>query len=178
MVYVSHAIEEVTRLADHLVLVSDGRTLAEGDVAEVLSRADLKPHTGRFEAGAVIDARVARHDERYGLTTLAFAGGELVVANLDALPGEPVRARIRSRDVALALERPQAASFQNVLEARVESLGGELGAVVEVALRVGATPLAARITRESAERLALAPGTRVYALVKAIAIDRRSVGYA
>jgi molybdate transport system ATP-binding protein len=178
MVYVSHAIEEVTRLADRLVLVSDGRTVAEGDVAEVLSRADLKPHTGRFEAGAVIDARVARHDERYGLTRLAFDGGELVVANLDALPGEPVRARIRSRDVALALERPRAASFQNVLEATVESVGGEFGAIVDVELRVGRTPLVARLTRESVERLAIAPGAKVFALVKAIAIDRRSVGYA
>ena len=178
MVYVSHAIEEVTRLADRLVLVSEGRTIAEGEVAELLSRADLKPHTGRFEAGAVIDARVARLDERYGLTVLAFAGGELVVANLDALPGEPVRARIRSRDVALALEKPRASSFQNVLEARVESIGGEFGAIVDVHLRVGATPLVARITRESAQRLALAPGVKAFALVKAIAIDRRSVGYA
>ncbi|HXS50903.1 MAG TPA: molybdenum ABC transporter ATP-binding protein [Usitatibacter sp.] len=177
-VYVSHAIEEVTRLADHLVLVSDGRTIAEGDVAQLLSRPDLQPPTERFEAGAVIEARVARHDERYGLTTLAFEGGELVVANLDALPGEPVRARIRSRDVALALDRPRAASFQNVLEASVESVGGEFGAIVDVQLRVGATPLVARITRESAERLGLAPGVKVHALVKAIAIDRRSVGYA
>jgi len=178
IVYVSHAIEEVTRLADHLVLVSDGRTIAEGEVAEVLSRADLKPYTGRFEAGAVIEARVARQDERYGLATLAFDGGELVVANLDALPGEPVRARIRSRDVALALERPRASSFQNVLEATVESVGAEFGAIVDVVLRVGATPLVARITHESLDRLRIVPGLRLFALVKAIAIDRRSVGYA
>ncbi|HUI99619.1 MAG TPA: TOBE domain-containing protein, partial [Usitatibacter sp.] len=101
-----------------------------------------------------------------------------VVGNLDALPGEPVRARIRSRDVALALERPRATSFQNVLEGAVESVGREFGAIVDVELRVGRSTLVARITRESAERLGLAPGVRVYALVKAIAIDRRSVGYA
>ncbi len=178
MVYVSHAIEEVTRLADRLVLVSDGRTIAEGDVAEVLSRSDLKPYVGRFEAGSVIDARVARHDEQYGLTVLAFEGGELVVANIDALPGEPVRARVRSRDVAIALEAPASASFQNVLPATVESLGEEFGAIVDVALRVGSTPLVARITRQSAQRLRIAPGQRVFALIKAIAIDRRSVGYA
>jgi molybdate transport system ATP-binding protein len=178
IVYVSHAVEEVTRLADRLVLVSDGRTVAQGDVAEVLGRADLKPLTGRFEAGAVIDARVARHDERYELTVLAFDGGELVVPNVDALVGEPVRARVRSRDVALALEIPRDTSFQNILAATVESMGDEFGAIVDVSLRVGATPLAARITRRSAERLALAPGKPVYALVKAIAIDRRSVGYA
>jgi molybdate transport system ATP-binding protein len=178
MVYVSHAIEEVTRLADRLVVMSDGRTIDEGEVAQVLSRVDLGSHAGRFEAGAVIEARVARHDERYGLATLAFEGGELVVANLDALPGEPVRARIRARDVALALERPRAASFQNVLEATVLSMGAEFGAIVDVELRVGAATLVARVTRESVDRLGLAPGVAVYALVKAIAIDRRSVGYA
>jgi molybdate transport system ATP-binding protein len=178
IVYVSHAVEEVTRLADRLVLVSDGRTVAQGDVAEVLSRADLKPLTGRFEAGAVIDARVARHDERYQLSVLAFDGGELVVPNVDALPGEPVRARVRARDVAIALEAPRAASFQNVLAAKVESVGGEFGAIVDVWLRVGPTPLVARLTRQSAERLGLAPGMPVFALVKAIAIDRHSVGYA
>jgi len=89
-----------------------------------------------------------------------------------------VRARIRSRDVALALERPQDASFQNVLEATVESIGEEFGAIVDVNLRVGTTPLVARLTRASADRLGLVPGRKVYALVKAIAIDRRSVGYA
>ena len=178
IVYVSHALEEVTRLADSLVLLADGRIAAQGPVAQVLARPEMQQHTGRFEAGAVIETRVARHDERYGLTTLAFDGGELVVGNLDALPGEPVRARIRSRDVALALERPRATSFQNVLEGAVESVGREFGAIVDVELRVGRSKLVARITRESAERLGLAPGVRVYALVKAIAIDRRSVGYA
>ena len=178
IVYVSHAIEEVTRLADRLVLMSDGRTAASGTVADLMGRADLKPLLGRFEAGGVIEARVARHDEKYGLTTLAFDGGELVVPNGDALPGEPVRARIRARDVALALEAPRAASFQNVLEATVVSLGGEFGAIVDVELRIGVTPLVARITRQSCERLRLAPGAHVYALVKSVAIDRRSVGYA
>ncbi|MGE5096331.1 MAG: molybdenum ABC transporter ATP-binding protein [Betaproteobacteria bacterium] len=178
IVYVSHAVEEVTRLADRLVLVADGHTIAEGAVAEVLGRADLRPHTGRFEAGAVIDARVERHDEGYGLTVLAFDGGELVVPNVDALVGATVRARIRARDVAIALEAPRAASFQNVLPATVEALSEEFGAIVDVALRVGSTPLVARITRQSAERLAIAPGQPVYALVKAIAIDRRSVGWA
>jgi len=178
IVYVSHAIEEVTRLADRLVLLGDGRTIASGTVAELMARADLKPLLGRFEAGGVIEARVARHDERYGLTVLAFDGGELVVPNVEALHGEPVRARIRARDVAIALEPPRAASFQNVLAASVAAIGNEFGAIVEVELLVGATRLAARITRQSAERLGLAPGMRVYALVKSVAIDRHSVGYA
>jgi len=178
MVYVSHALEEVTRLADRVVIVSDGRVAAEGNAAEVLSRPDLAPLTGRFEGGAVIEARVASHDARYELTTLAFAGGTLVVPNLDALPGEPVRVRIRARDVSLALERPQGVSIQNVLPATVRAIGGEFGAIVDVQLDAGGTPLRARITRKAAEELRLAPGVPVHALVKAVSIDRHSAGFA
>jgi molybdate transport system ATP-binding protein len=178
IVYVSHALEEVTRLADSLVLVSDGRVAAQGGVAEVLARPEVEAHTGRFEAGAVIEARVARHDEAYGLTLLAFDGGELVVPNVDALPGEPVRARIRARDVSIALTAPAGISIQNVLAAEVAGVSGEFGAIVDVTLRVGGTALTARVTRKAAEQLGLAPGMRVHALVKAVSIDRRSVGFA
>jgi len=178
IVYVSHALEEVTRLADSMVLLSDGRVAAQGSVAEVLARPEMQAHTGRFEAGSVIEARVCRHDEAYGLTLLAFDGGELVVPNVDALPGEPVRARIRARDVSLALTRPSGISIQNVFPAEVAAISGEFGAIVDVSLLVGATALTARITRKAAEQLALAPGARVHALVKAVSIDRRSVGFA
>ena len=178
IVYVTHAIEEVTRLADHMVVLSDGKVAAQGRVAEVMSRAELQPLTGRFEAGAVVDARVASLDERYGLSTLAFAGGELVVPNVDALPGEPVRARIRARDVSLALARPSGVSIQNVFPAQVVALTSEFGAIVDVTLDVNGTRLIARITRKAADELALAPGRPVFALVKAVSIDRRSVGFA
>jgi molybdate transport system ATP-binding protein len=178
MVYVSHAIEEVTRLADRVVVVADGRVAAEGDVAQMASRHELGAPAGRAEEGAVIQARVISHDPRYDLTTLAFAGGELVVPNVDALPGEEVRVRIRSRDVSIALARPTQISIQNVFEATLVSLGGEYGAIIDVELRVGDTSLAARITRRAASELGLAPGQRVYALVKAVSIDRRSVGFA
>lgn len=178
IVYVSHVVEEVTRLADILVVIADGKLVASGPVAETLTRADVQAHEGRYDAGAVIETRVARHDERFELSVLAFDGGELVVPNIDALPGEPVRARIRSRDVSLALERPRAVSIQNILEATVVSLGGEFGAIVDVALRVGPTPLSARVTRKAAAELGLAPGKKVFAMVKAVSIDRRSVGFA
>ena len=133
---------------------------------------------GRFDAGGVVEARVARIDERYGLTTLAFDGGELVVPNLDALPGEPVRARIRARDVSISLERPRSISMQNILAATVLEISVEYGAIVDVKLTVGSTTLLARVTRKAAEELQLAPGLPVHALVKAVAIDRRSVGFA
>ena len=178
IVYVSHALEEVTRLADSMVLLADGKVVAHGTVAQVLSRPEMQAQTARFEAGSVLETRVARHDERYGLTLLAFEGGELAVPNVDALPGEPVRARIRARDVSIALAAPTGLSIQNVLAAQVETISQEFGAIVDVSLRVGATPLVARVTRKAVDELRLAPGMRVHALVKAVSIDRRSVGFA
>ena len=178
IVYVSHALEEVTRLADHLVVMSEGRVVTTGPAAQVLGRKDLSPHLGRFEAGSVIEARVARLDEVYGLTTLAFDGGQLVVPNLDSLPGEPVRARIRARDVSIALQRPSGVSLQNILPAVVETIGDEFGAIVDVQLRIGREVLTARVTRKAVQELALAPGLPVFAMVKAVSIDRRSVGFA
>lgn len=178
IVYVSHAVEEVTRLADRLVLMADGRAVAEGPVAELLNRPEFAGHTGRFEAGAVVETRVARHDERFDLSVLAFEGGELVVPNVGALIGETVRARIRARDVSLALTRPSGITIQNVLAASVVSVGGEFGAIVDVGLRVGRTPLVARVTRKAAFELGLVPGMALFAMVKAVSIDRRSVGFA
>ena len=179
MVFVSHAIEEVTRLADHVVMMAEGRVVAEGPAAGVLSRPDIAASAGRFEAGAVLEARVARHDARYELTTLAFPGGELVVPNLDALPGEPVRVRIRARDVSLALARPQGLSIRNVLAGTVASVGHEYGAIVDVEVDVGhGARLVARVTRLAAEELGLRPGLPILALVKAVSIDRRSAGFA
>jgi molybdate transport system ATP-binding protein len=178
MVFVSHAVEEVTRLADHVVMMAEGRVLAEGDATEVLSRPDLAALAGRFEAGAVVEARAVSHDARYELTTLAFAGGQLVVPNLDALPGEPVRLRIRARDVSLALERPAGLSIRNVIPAVIVSVGGEFGAILDVALDIGGAQLIARVTRLAADELDLRPGLRVFALIKAVSIDRRSAGFA
>ncbi len=178
IVYVSHALEEVTRLADHVVLLAEGRLVAAGCAMDVLARADLSPYLGRFEAGAVIETRVERHDEEFGLTWLAFDGGTLVVPNVDALPGEPVRARIRARDVSLALARPEVISVQNILPATVRSVREEFGAIVDVHLAIGTTPLVARLTRKAVVELGIAPGVRVHALVKAVSIDRRSVGFA
>jgi molybdate transport system ATP-binding protein len=178
IVYVSHSVAEITRLSDTVVILSDGRTLASGDVDDVMGRIDLRPQTGRYEAGAVIEATVAEHDERYGLTRLAFEGGSLTVPNVEALAGERVRVRIRARDVSLAVAPPSGLSILNVLEGSITAIGDDEGPIVEVQLRIGATPLQARITRRSRVELGLAEGQPVYALIKAVSLDRRSVGYA
>jgi molybdate transport system ATP-binding protein len=178
MVYVTHEIEEIVRLAERMVLMSDGRSIAYGPVPEIMARLDLKPMTGRFEGGAVLEAVVAAHDLDYGITTLVFDGGELQCTGVDALRGERVRVRIRARDVAVALERPPATSVRNVLAGRIAEIGASTGAEVDVRIEIGRVSLLARLTRRSADDLALAPGRPVYALVKSVAIDHRSVGYA
>lgn len=178
IVYVSHSIEEVTRVADHLVLVADGHTLASGPLTEIMGRVDLEPYLGRFQAGAVIEARVARHDEQDGLTTLAFDGGEFLVPVVDSLPGEPVKIRVRARDVALALAPPAGTSFLNVLEGCVTAISDRPGPLVDVTLAVGRATIVSRLSRRSCERLGLAPGMKAFALVKAVALDRHAVGFA
>jgi len=178
IVYVSHAIDEVVRLADAMVIISEGRSIAAGDVAALSARLDLRPHLGRFEAGAVLETTVAEHDLRYGLTRLRFDGGELFASDVDALVGERLRVRVRARDVSLALSAPRDASFLNVLAGVVAEIGETKGAGVDVSVAIGATTIVARITRKSVEGLALAPGKPVFALVKSVAIDRHSVGYA
>jgi molybdate transport system ATP-binding protein len=178
IVYVSHEIEEVVRLADTMVLVSEGRAAACDTVPAIMNRLDLKPMTGRFEGGAVLDGVVAFQDLDYGLSRIVFPGGELQATGVDALPGERVRVRIRSRDVSIALTVPERISIRNVLAGRVVEVGPLDGAEVDLRIAVGASTLLARLTRRSFEELGLGAGSDVFAMVKSVAIDRRSAGYA
>jgi molybdate transport system ATP-binding protein len=174
IVYVSHAVDEVVRLADTVVLMAGGKVVALGDVEEVMGRPDLRPAGGMFEGGAIIDAHVASQDMEYDLATLTFDGGSLTVANLDALVGEHVRVRVRARDVSIALDLPRRISIQNVLRGRIAAIGEERNGVVDVSIAVGRAMLRSRVTRRAAEQLALAPGMEVYALIKAVSLDRRT----
>ena len=176
IIYVSHALEEVTRLADQMVLLADGAVVATGSAVELMSRPDLSPHTGRHEAGALIKTRVAGHDE-FGLTELAFEGGVLRVSGLDLADGTQVRARIRARDVAIATARPSDLSILNVFAGRVAEMHPSGAAAMDLQLDIG-VKLWARITARSAHDLGLVPGREVYALVKSVAIDRHSLGLA
>jgi molybdate transport system ATP-binding protein len=178
IVYVSHSVAEITRLADTLVVLSAGECVGVGDVENVMGRLDLKPSTGRYEAGAVIETTVTAHDLDFDLTTLRFEGGELTVPGLNAVIGERVRARIRARDVSLAIHRPTGLSIVNVLSGKVTAIREEFGPVVDIQVAVGKTVLLARITRRSRAQLDVHEGQDLYALVKAVSFDHRSTGYA
>ena len=175
IVYVSHSIAEVTRLATRIVLISAGRVHAVGPVQEVMGRAELYPLAGRFEAGAVLGVRITAHDPHWNLTQLTGDFGNLTVPRLDAPVGVALRVRIRARDVILALTRPTGISALNVLAAEVERLVPIEEGALEVQLRLGGERLLARVTRRSGAALGLAAGREVFAVIKTVAIDRRSL---
>ena len=168
--YVSHAMDEVARLADHLVLLEKGRVIASGALHETLARLDLP--TAHFDdAGAVIEAAVAQQDETYHLTRVDFSGGHLWVGKVNQPFGSGVRARVLARDVSIATQAPQGSSINNILNARIEEIRDEGPDKVIVRLKVGDTQvLLSRITRRSRDQLSLVAGMYVCAQVKSVAL--------
>jgi molybdate transport system ATP-binding protein len=169
VIYVSHALGEVARLADALVVMADGQVVASGPTGAVLSRLDLGEAIGRDEAGAVLAARVVAHDAATGVTHLAHPSGELFHPLLDAPLGATVRLRVRARDVALAVGEPGRLSIRNRLTATVAEIADRGAGGVDVRLMAGGEPLLARITRDAAAALDLAVGHQVTALIKTAA---------
>jgi molybdate transport system ATP-binding protein len=176
MIYVSHSLDEVVRLADHLLVGADGLIAACGPLADVLSRLDLQPLLGRFEAGSVIDCTVEAHDAHYRLTTLSFDHGHLRVPLVDRPVGGSVRVRLRARDISIAIAEPHDLSISNRLEGTILDFAERDGVFVDVSIGVGATTVRALVSRESRDRLGLSVGQRVWALVKTVALDNRSLG--
>ncbi|NMZ46469.1 molybdenum ABC transporter ATP-binding protein [Pseudomonas oryzihabitans] len=170
ILYVSHAPDEVARLADHLVLLERGRVLASGPTTEVLARLDL-PIALADDAGVVLEGRVLGHDPDYGLLSLGLSGEQRVLlAHAPLPPGQALRIKVLARDVSLSLER-QHSSILNVLPATVAEIAPTRSpAQVLLRLDLGGTALLARITRYSLERLALQPGSRVWAQLKSVAV--------
>ena len=166
MLYVTHALDEVDQLADHLVVMAAGRVLASDTVEAVSLRTDL-PLAGRADAGAVLPCVVSGHDEARGLTRLAFAGGELLVP----LTARTVaRVRVRARDVAVAVAEPVGLSTLNVLAGTVASVDASGPLEAMLCVRVGESALLALVTRDTVARLGLQPGRPVWALVKSVSL--------
>ena len=168
--YVSHSPDEVARLADHVVLLAEGRVMAQGGLRETLARLDL-PTAFTEDAGVVIEAVVAEHDEAYHLTRLDFPGGSAVVAHRPEAIGHRLRFRVHARDVSLALTRAEGTSIANLLPATVTEIAdADTPAHVLVRLDAGGTPLIARITRRSLDHLGVTPGQPLWAQIKAVAL--------
>lgn len=177
VVYVTHAIEEVVHLASRMIVLANGRVMAEGPVAEILERQDIQSVIGRFEAAALINARVSRHIKSYHLTEVDCAGVGIIMPYIDLALGTSVRLRIRARDVSLALNRPEGISIQNILPGTiVEIIEEPETAFAEALVDIGGVRLRARISRKSVADLELVVGKAVFTLIKSISFDRRALG--
>jgi molybdate transport system ATP-binding protein len=175
ILYVSHSVAEVARLAQHMVVLRDGRVLRTGPAAEVLSDPEAVPMVGSREAGAVIEARiVAQHDD--GLTELAVSAGTLFLPRIEAAIGDALRLRIPAQDVILSRARPEGLSALNILPVVVTEVkeGEGPGAVVQ--LQAGSDLLLARLTRRSVAALGLKPGVAAHAVLKSVALAKSDIG--
>ena len=170
MLYVSHAVDEVARLADTIVVIENGRVKARGPVFDLLT--DIDAIAGVPPLGAVFVATVREH-RADGLSLLAFDGGVLAVSRLAQPVGASLRVRLRAEDVMLAREEPRAISANNVLSCSVSAMRAS-GDQADVQLLCGATRLVARITRASLARLGLEPGLAVFAIVKSVIVEREA----
>jgi molybdate transport system ATP-binding protein len=176
ILYVTHSVAEVVRLANGLVLMSGGRMVAAGPTTELLSRFDTGSALGEGEAGAIIEATIAAHDPQFGLSQLTSRAGDLYVPAMDLPIGTAVRLRVKARDVLIALDRPMGISALNGLGGVIVSMEPGVGANVNVVLDCGGDRLLASLTAKSAETLGLRPGKAVYAIIKSVSFDRLGLG--
>jgi molybdate transport system ATP-binding protein len=169
MIYVSHALPEVARLANHIVVLQAGRVLRAGPTADILSDPQLAQALGLREAGAVFTARLSRV-EADGLAVMETAAGSLYLPGVRAQVGQTLRLRIPAQDVILSRDRPIGLSALNILSAEVVSLTPIDPTSVMVNLRLVDQTILARITTRSANALALTPGTPCFAILKSVAM--------
>jgi molybdate transport system ATP-binding protein len=178
IVYVSHSVMEVARLATTVVLLKGGRVAAVGSPPDVLGRADLTHSHGSADEAALVEASVADHDEEFGLTTLHCAAGHLRAPHLALPVGTTVVVRIRARDVMIGLRPPDGISALNVVPGRVLALRDADTNLVNVELDCGGIRLMARLTRKSVETLALRKGVDVFAILKSVTLDSEALARA
>jgi molybdate transport system ATP-binding protein len=168
MLYVSHAVEEVARIADRVVLIDDGHVTMAGETAMILSQLDAVPG----DPGSVLHARILEHDDAYDLTRVDVEGHLVTVPRLEAAIDDHVRLRVRASDVLLATQSPSELSANTILPGSVEAIAPATGPFVDVRISIEGFYILSRITKKSAERLQLRPGTHVFAIVKTATLLR------
>lgn len=171
IVYVSHSITEVARLANRVVMLSDGRVEAVGSAVEVLSQPSTAQGTARREAGALIEGRIESVSEQHSLSTVALKTAQLQVPGISLPVGKIVRIHVPARDVMLATVRPEGLSALNILEGTITRIGAIADGMLEIQVDCGGDAILSRITQLSSERLDLMVGIRVYAVIKTVALE-------
>jgi molybdate transport system ATP-binding protein len=168
IVYVSHSVSEVARLADRVVMMKDGRVEAVGTPSEVLSL----PSTDRRDAGAVLTGTVEAIDIPHWLATIRLSQAQIVVPNARVEEGRSVRVHIPERDVMVATQRPEGLSALNILEGAIAAIEPDGDGMVRIRIRCGDDMVLARITALSVERLDLKLEKPVFAVIKTVALER------
>jgi molybdate transport system ATP-binding protein len=169
IIYVSHALDEVARLADYVVLLEQGRVAAQGATIDLMTRLDLSLAHGD-SAEALINATVVDIDSEYHLACVEFSGGRLSLLNQQVTIGQTVKVRIQARDVSLTLDHQRDTSILNIIPVTVTDIADDSIGQVMVGLDANGTRLLARITRKSAMLLNLVPHQQLYAQIKGVAI--------
>jgi molybdate transport system ATP-binding protein len=171
ILYISHSLPEVARLASQVLVLADGRVQAFGPTAEVLGNTSSAADFGDAAPGSLIEAYLDGTDPDR-LSRLSFSGGTILVPAVTGQPGAKLRLFVQARDILIARMRPEGLSALNVFTAVVESVEEYEDGVADIRLNVGGTTLRARITRRSRVALDLAPGTACYAVLKTVALAR------
>lgn len=175
VLYVSHGLTEILQLADRVILLKEGHIVGTGTLNEVFTALDFRGQLGPHRIGAILDARVTHHDPQYGLTQLEFNNHSLFVPIQPVPVGQAVRVHIFSNDISLVLGHTGVpTSILNILEATVVEIREINQSSVDVVLDIG-TPLVASITRKSLMSLGLKPGQRLFAHIKAVALNEELV---
>ena len=173
--YVSHGLTEILHLADRVMLLKEGHVVGTGTLSEVFTALDFRGTLGPHRIGAILDTRVTQHDPQYGLTQLEFAAQSLFVPLQPVAIGQPLRVHILSSDVTLVIGQINSpTSVLNILEATIVEIREITHTSVDVLLDIGA-PLVASITKKSLVTLGLKPGQRVFAHIKAVALNEELV---
>ncbi|MFC5387466.1 molybdenum ABC transporter ATP-binding protein [Aquamicrobium segne] len=174
IVYVSHSVAEVARLASDVVVLAQGKVRASGPVSDILQRLDLLPAGERGEGGALVETLVLGHDDAYSMMVLSSPAGEIRVPRIDKPEGSSVRLRIRARDVIVARQKPEGLSALNILPGKIAAITHGEGAEAEVLLDCNGVMILSRITGQSCQMLGLEPGLSIFAVVKTVSFDETS----
>jgi molybdate transport system ATP-binding protein len=171
VIYVSHSIAEVARLANRVVMLRDGRVEAVGSAVDVLSQPSTSQGAARREAGALLEGRIDSISEQHRLSTVVLKTTQLQVPGMALPVGKTVRIHVPARDVMLATIRPEGLSALNILQGKITRIGTIADGMLEIQVDCGGDALLSRITQLSSERLGLAVGMTVYAVVKTVALE-------
>ncbi|MBD3663706.1 molybdenum ABC transporter ATP-binding protein [Sulfitobacter aestuariivivens] len=175
ILYVSHAVDEVARLADRLVLLQDGQVRAQGPLFDVMADPAAVPLLGVREAGAVLEAEVCAHADD-GLSTLRLSAGNLELPGVQAAVGSTVRLRVLAQDVILSLDRPDGLSSVNILPVKIDQVHPGDGPGAAIALSSGTDRLLARVTARAVKEMRLHQGMHCFAIIKATTVAPGSIG--